>query len=61
MLGRRVSGSLNGLETVYTKVCRSCLREAHKNCCKNYDNANRSTRRVIKHILCVDKIVDDDV
>jgi hypothetical protein len=48
-----------GYEIVYTKVCRSCLQEAHKNCCKNYDNANRSTRRVIKHILCVDKLVDD--
>jgi hypothetical protein len=48
-----------GYEIVYTKVCRSCLQEAHKQCCPNYDNANRSTRRVIKHIVCVDKLVDD--
>ncbi len=44
----------------YTKVCRSCLQEAHKNCCQNYDKANRSTCRVIKHIMCVDKLVDED-
>lgn len=46
-----------GYEIVYTKVCRSCLKEAHKECCENYDNANRSTRRVIKHIMCIEKEV----
>ena len=50
-----------GYEIVYTKVCRSCLNEARKDCCNNYDNANRSTRRVIKHIMCVEKTVDVDV
>jgi hypothetical protein len=50
-----------GYEIVYTKVCRSCLKEARKDCCNNYDNANRSTRRVIKHIMCVERTVDIDV
>jgi hypothetical protein len=48
-----------GYEIVYTKICKSCLKEAHKDCCNNYDNANRSTRRVIKHIVCVEREVDD--
>jgi phage/plasmid-associated DNA primase len=43
-----------GYEIVYTKVCRACLQEARKNCCKNYDHANRSTRRIIKHIMCIE-------
>ena len=44
-----------GYEIVYTKVCRSCLKEAHKQCCNNYNHANRSTKRIIKHIMCVEK------
>jgi Family of unknown function (DUF5906) len=48
-----------GYEIMYTKVCRSCLREARKDCCENYDHANRSTRRVIKHIRCVERDEDE--
>jgi hypothetical protein len=46
-----------GYEIVYTKICRSCFKEAHAGCCTNYDNANRSTRRVIRHIMCVEQEV----
>ena len=47
-----------GYEITNTKICRSCLQEAHKDCCSNYDHANRSTRRVIRHILCVEREID---
>ena len=47
-----------GYEIVYTKVCRACLNEAKKDCCVNYSNANRSTRRVIRHIMCVEKEIE---
>lgn len=47
-----------GYEIVYTKVCRFCLKESSKDCCENYDHANRSTRRLIKHIMCVEREVD---
>ena len=46
-----------GYEIVYTKVCRACGNEAHANCCVNYSHANRSTGRMIKHIVCVEKEV----
>ncbi len=47
-----------GYEIVYTKVCRFCLNEARKDCCENYGHANRSTRRIIRHLMCVEKEVE---
>ena len=49
-----------GYEIVSTKVCRSCLQEARNHCCQNYGHANRSTRRVIRHIVCVEKELEND-
>lgn len=43
-----------GYEIVRTKRCRYCNKEARPNCCVNYSNANRSTSKMIKHIVCVD-------
>ena len=37
-----------------TKICKVCQQVAVVNCCSLYDNANRTTRVVIKNIRCIE-------
>lgn len=43
-----------GFDVVQTKVCKVCHKEAQKDCCKFYDNGNRTTRITIKNIKCIE-------
>ena len=44
-----------GFEVVRTKICKTCKKESHRDCCSNYDKDNRSTRTIIKNIACIEE------
>lgn len=50
---------LSQVYDTWSKIKCTCTylvkKEAHKQCCNNYNHANISTIRIIEHIMCVEK------
>ncbi len=48
-----------GFTVISTKICKVCRRESHKDCCKFYGHANRTTRITIANIRCIEGVNED--